>query len=558
MRKVTSDDDDPQRKKGKSAEDKSSKKGVKKKKKGKGRSKDLTEEERAEVKEKKSAALQEVQRRREELLTTFLKTKLEKEEELRRLNDVRLDDKWRRTMRAAKSESLRTQARLGDAAFRRASQAKDAVIAALLTELEEAEEQQYMTDRAHLGHLRALLSATHEARLAAEAKRHDERMQHRVQVLWRKELLEDSLLPSLERDLAILADATHDANVQHQQKTKKAAMEHNNQIALIRQTSFAHSLRLQAEEQLATLNSELAALLQESQSQLSDSWKVYKESKQRDDEYAAEQELQTRECQSLAKTIADLKTELAQLREDRANLVADLRTARTECTAHLHMLKAQTAVDKEHWLKLTKKVTLESEALRKKLFEKKQQLDKIIRLGYQCRKLEVMDDRAFHYLAPEKVAPSMPIDSEMVQDQHASLMESFKEKANDLLAALEPFFRRYSRVNLQTMVLTKQNETLKKESDLLKDQLRHCFQRMKLSDGKSEFQDNTLVDIRKLSIVENNMGHKSRLRTSSIRRPKTAAGAEHHVLPTLVTAAEQSSASSLGQVSLQRVATAKS
>ena len=80
-----------------------------------------------------------------------------KENAALRLNEIMLNDKWRGMMRNMKTESLRNQAQVSARTFARVSEKKDEIVTALMQELEEAEEQQNMVDRAHLTHLSNLL-----------------------------------------------------------------------------------------------------------------------------------------------------------------------------------------------------------------------------------------------------------------------------------------------------------------------------------------------------------------------------------------------------------------
>jgi predicted GTPase len=86
-----------------------------------------------------------------------MKAKLAKENDALRINEITLNDKWRQTMRKMKTESLRNQAQVSAQTFARVSSKKDEIVTALMKELEEAEEQQDLVDRAHLTHVANLL-----------------------------------------------------------------------------------------------------------------------------------------------------------------------------------------------------------------------------------------------------------------------------------------------------------------------------------------------------------------------------------------------------------------
>ncbi|CAN8207265.1 unnamed protein product [Coccothraustes coccothraustes] len=100
---------------------------------------------------------EEVAKGKRELLTRFLQEKLTREEQSSRWGLHKVHTLWRSAQRKAKDQELRQDIELLSQTFTRVMDCKDGTIEALVTELQEAEEQQNRALRSHLDRTDQLL-----------------------------------------------------------------------------------------------------------------------------------------------------------------------------------------------------------------------------------------------------------------------------------------------------------------------------------------------------------------------------------------------------------------
>ncbi|NXE29911.1 DRC2 protein, partial [Ardeotis kori] len=102
-------------------------------------------------------AKEEAAKAKGEMLTRFLKDKLAKEQCSSALNLHKLNTQWWVVLREAKAKELRQDIEILSQTFGRVMDCKDSIIQSLVTNLEEAEEQQAQALRSHLHNIDRLL-----------------------------------------------------------------------------------------------------------------------------------------------------------------------------------------------------------------------------------------------------------------------------------------------------------------------------------------------------------------------------------------------------------------
>ncbi|NWS06822.1 DRC2 protein, partial [Motacilla alba] len=100
--------------------------------------------------QRQALAEEEAAKAKRELLTRFLQEKLSREEQSSRRGLHRVRTLWRSAQRKAKDQELRQDIEILSQTFTRVMDCKDGAIEALVTELQEAEEQQNRALRSHL------------------------------------------------------------------------------------------------------------------------------------------------------------------------------------------------------------------------------------------------------------------------------------------------------------------------------------------------------------------------------------------------------------------------
>merc|ERR1712139_14033 len=109
----------------------------------------MSEEEKLAYLQQK--ALEEEQQKAQvaQVAMQFLTDKLQKEEKSVRLNETKLITKWRDILRQSKSEELKKEIQILSQTFERMTDKKNAVIEALVYDLEQAENQHRLAARQH-------------------------------------------------------------------------------------------------------------------------------------------------------------------------------------------------------------------------------------------------------------------------------------------------------------------------------------------------------------------------------------------------------------------------
>ncbi|XP_018016987.1 dynein regulatory complex subunit 2-like [Hyalella azteca] len=109
----------------------------------------MSVEQRKHYLEKKAAQEEEDLRRREELVGAFLKRKLSDEQRMGRINEAKLNTKWRTILRQAKTESLRTQLQCLVLGTEDAVAAQDRLAYVLRAQLQQAHQHHTTALNAH-------------------------------------------------------------------------------------------------------------------------------------------------------------------------------------------------------------------------------------------------------------------------------------------------------------------------------------------------------------------------------------------------------------------------
>merc|ERR1719326_1992333 len=123
---------------------------------------ELTDEERELLLQKTVLADQEKQKRTS-IATKFLKKKLAQEEKNARISLMKINAQWRQIMRKAKGDEIRKELEILSQVFERVLDRKESVIQSCLRDLAEAEQQEQMTTRSHIGNIDKLIDFHHEA-----------------------------------------------------------------------------------------------------------------------------------------------------------------------------------------------------------------------------------------------------------------------------------------------------------------------------------------------------------------------------------------------------------
>uniref|UniRef100_A0A5K3F9H0 Dynein regulatory complex subunit 2 n=1 Tax=Mesocestoides corti TaxID=53468 RepID=A0A5K3F9H0_MESCO len=119
--------------------------------------KNMTEAEKAARLEQQRLAALAAAKKKEDLLHLYLKNKLEKEEQITKINTLKLNHQWRMLLRKAKSKEVKNDLQILKSTFDRIKDRKENILKTLNKELEQSEEQYMMSMRNHLHNLDLLV-----------------------------------------------------------------------------------------------------------------------------------------------------------------------------------------------------------------------------------------------------------------------------------------------------------------------------------------------------------------------------------------------------------------
>ncbi|VDD82340.1 unnamed protein product [Mesocestoides corti] len=216
----------------------------------------------------------------------------------------------------------------------------------------------------------------------------------------------------------------------------------------------------------------------------------YEELKSRNEQAEKDIEYQMIHLNNVSSRIVTEKSRLAKVQEEYKEKNRLLCEERDRLRAHFLNLKRQiNQLHDRQFVKLTNLANISS-SVRKAVAEMVRQANIIIGLGEQCRCLETEE---------EKVLPFYT--SCLTQEEEKELSEAYNNEEDldikALLKRYEPleiFWRRFSKAQLDSLVLLRERKSLEKENCTLRSLISQYLENMSISD-KVMSQPNSLLII---------------------------------------------------------------
>ncbi|XP_041257196.1 dynein regulatory complex subunit 2 [Onychostruthus taczanowskii] len=393
--------------------------------------------------QRQALAEEEAAKAKRELLTRFLQEKLSREEQSSRWGLHRVLTLWRSAQRKTKDQELRQDIEILSQTFTRVMDCKDGAIEALVTELQEAEEQQNralcshldLTDqllhlqRCRLGYLEQGFSAQVGA-LKAEFEA--ERKAMLEQQDWESRVLQDMAL-AMEQD--------------HARNEQEALLNFQSARDDIKNKSWQDQQysRLQLVARLEGLWEQIQTA-RRSYTQATEKKKVeFEELKRKCEKTSCEINVQAKRLEKLQDMVTTTRGQIAahlrkneeqtqRIRDDREHALQKLLKLRAQitqagATAHTHLVT----------------LTCQCSATLKVLQQVVEKAQRILRLAEMCRRLETEE---------EKVLPFYP--SSLAEWEQQKVRDVLDETASEPLArvmrdymGLERFWQRFNKAKLE-------------------------------------------------------------------------------------------------------------
>ncbi|KAI9309711.1 coiled-coil domain-containing protein 65-like protein, partial [Zopfochytrium polystomum] len=393
------------------------------------------------------------------------------EEKNSRLNLLKIQNKWREIMKAAKAADLQSQVESLHHIHQRHIDRKNATIAALEQDVKEAEEQFATALQTHcintdtlidlqLGRLETLQCQFQTELLDLENEFHSERAKLLAQHAMEKtEVL--GIMAKMEQDFQ-----DTEADAKHEYSSLKDDVRNKN-------LEEKHALRIMLEASVEDLWKQFQSALNQYNSSTEERKKQFEELKQKDQKNAKEIELQMKKLLKLQETISHYKTKLQNNSKDFDERFKALKEEKEAIQVHFQALKRKMNNFREAEHQRLTDLTLMSSKTIKELESKVDRAEKIIKLAEMNRKFETEHEKILPFY--ESVLNS----SEMGEIKQV-------EQAQELLPkefpAMEQFYKRFNKIALDVLSLQHHRDMLREENTHLRTILRQYLDGISLNE----------------------------------------------------------------------------
>ncbi|KAJ3195879.1 Dynein regulatory complex subunit 2 [Irineochytrium annulatum] len=442
------------------------------KKKGGGKGGKKGKKDRAVKTEAQLLKEEEARRKLMDQLKAKAKEKQAIEEKNARLNNLKIQNRWRELMKAAKASELRSQVEILRQIHERHVDRKNAALQNLEGDVAEAEEQFSTALQAHcvntdtlidiqLGRLSTLQTCFNADLDVLETEFHTERAKLQAQHAREKAEI-----------LGILARMEHEfqeteADAKHEYSSLKDDVKNKN-------LEEKHALRIQLEGTVEDLWRQFQAALNAYNSSTEERKKSFDELKMKDQKNAKDIEQQMKKLVKLQETIAHFKTRLSNNSREYEERNRVLRDEKDAIQIHFQSLKRKMNTFREQDRRRLTDLTLLSSRVLKDLQGKVDKAEKIIKMAEMNRKLETESEKI------------LPFYNNSVDDVEATFNFDMDPALASLLPkeypAMEQFHKRFNKVALDLHALSRQRDILREENMHLRSILKQYLDGISLNE----------------------------------------------------------------------------
>ncbi|KAJ3300086.1 Dynein regulatory complex subunit 2, partial [Borealophlyctis nickersoniae] len=334
---------------------------------------------------------EEERRRMMEQIKEKAKEKQAVEEKIAHLNQLKIQNRWREIMKAAKSRELENQLQILKQIHERHLDRKNAAIGNLERDVAEAEEQFSTALQSHCinvdtlielqtGRLHMLQSQFEADLEVLENEFNTERLKLQMQHAKEKaDIL--GIMTRMEQDFQ-----ETEADAKHEYSSMKDDVKNKN-------LEEKHALRIQLEGTVEELWRQFQAALNQYNTSTEERKKQFEELKQKDQKNAKEIEQQMKKLVKLQETIAHLKTKLSNNSREYEERNRALREEKEAIQTHFQGLKRRMNSFREQERRKLTELTILSNGAIKELQGKVEKAEKIIKLAEMNRKLETEEEK---------------------------------------------------------------------------------------------------------------------------------------------------------------------
>ncbi|XP_048856373.1 dynein regulatory complex subunit 2 isoform X2 [Brienomyrus brachyistius] len=418
----------------------------------KGKKAAMTEEEKILFMQQRALAEEDMEKRKEDMLTQFLKDKLQKEERNSTVNRLKLTQQWRTVLRKARVEELHRDVAVLSQTFER------------------------ILDHKEFNAERVLLTSQHQAE-STYLQDVNFAMDDHYRNVYRE--VQDDFYST--RDDVRNQNAEEMQMIQDQQKgTVQKRMEELEQ---------EHHRYLKATENQQVACNALQASDQQS---------------------AQEIEEQMRKLRMIQTKIAKLRAQLNSRQGESTLMAQDLRAAKTDVLLQTQQLMTELGCTRATERRRLTDLTVRSNAAAKTLRGVIEKGEKLLRLSEMCRKLETEQEKVLPFYSCSLSAEEKSLGAcGTVEVLTEELAKPPVAQAMQDHSALEHFWQRYNKAQLERLCLERERAELSQENQRLRLLLRQYLDSISVND-ELHLQQRPLLVVRQpaLAIVGDSRGKR--------------------------------------------------
>jgi hypothetical protein len=447
----------------------------------------------------KYGAVQQTQGLRLEYLRNkdALQNKMEQEQRNSRVNRLKIQNQWRKTMRLAKVDGLRKDIEILSQNHERDVDRKDAIIQMLDRDLEEAEDQFQMALRCHLQNMDKLIDLQ-DARLLA-LEREFERELTTLEKEFKKERA--GIVEQHGREVGELNNIMAAIDAEEQERESEMRTEHEQTREEIRNRNLEeiNVLRITLDTQIEDLEQHFETAHWNYLHNTDDRTTKFKKLTRSDQELSKEIEQKIRKIDRLQSSLQLWRMKISQNVKECAQRNASLMGEKNGIQAHFQHLKSRMNSFRTTQKKRLNELTKNANDSKNLLKDKCELAERILKLAELGRKMETeaekvtpfyvtsvdgeIDQQASEMAAAEGGEEKQKEEEEVeeVTPFHTSSWSESGKKVN-AYNSLDNFWKKYNKVLLDALAIEKEEERLKKENSDLQEILKQYFDGISVSD----------------------------------------------------------------------------
>ncbi|XP_065190351.1 dynein regulatory complex subunit 2-like [Sycon ciliatum] len=432
----------------------------KRKKSAKNKLAKMTEEERAEYLKQQLIKEEQMKKQKEELLVLFLKEKLVKEERAARHNMVRIQNQWIHIMRLFKARDLKSEIESLSKEFEKQIDRKMAITQSLITDMEQSEEQQMMRMRRYAESLDELIALQAQRLVDLENAFETE-----LATLETEFEEERSLMIALhKKNLSDEADIRFCIRTKFTKEEETAKAEFQMECDELKNKNLEdkHSLRMMLEQQLADMWDEFRRTTKDYQECTQERRKQFDALKDRDQKLSKEIDEQGKKLKLLERKIEGCKRELKSTTQVATERQRMLKEQKASLLSQFQDMKGYMTQFSQAEMRKLKRLCTQSEDCIRDVDQKVKLGEEVLSLAEICRHYETEQEKILPFYTT-----AVDSDPELVLAQQVERNAEFPEDLRqvvDLSETLEGFWKRFNKVKLDDLAVSKELDQAKEHN----------------------------------------------------------------------------------------------